>query len=311
MVYGVHVYARAKVVPDLELSRGKDAYRAARVLGDRSIEFLAAGGVALGLPRAGRGRRRRSGGSIVRRPSRPRPRREPCPPARVVAWHGPSRGGRLDRDARAPRAGGDHGDGPRASARCEALARLALDAPVASRSAAAERRTTSSSSSPSGPRRSEGARRSCPGMRPWGAQAHAALATVALARGDIAARLAARRVARPCSATRPGSRGCQPGDRHSGRADPCWPAPPEVQASLRSSSSWRCPDRAAARPTRALASGGHGPLGRELVALAGPMGAPLPGEAAPELRARTTGAVCASIRPGTIRPSRRAPSNGR
>ena len=33
MLYGVQVYARAKVVPDLALSRGEQAYRAARVLG--------------------------------------------------------------------------------------------------------------------------------------------------------------------------------------------------------------------------------------------------------------------------------------
>ncbi len=49
MLFGVHVYARAKVVPDLALSRGEDAHRAARLQGDRTIEFLAAGGVALSL----------------------------------------------------------------------------------------------------------------------------------------------------------------------------------------------------------------------------------------------------------------------
>ena len=49
MLFGVHVYARAKVVPDLALSRGEETYRAARLQGDRSIEFLAAGGVAMCL----------------------------------------------------------------------------------------------------------------------------------------------------------------------------------------------------------------------------------------------------------------------
>ena len=47
MEYGVHVYARAKVVPDLAISRGEQAYRSAKVLGDRSIEFRAAGGLAM------------------------------------------------------------------------------------------------------------------------------------------------------------------------------------------------------------------------------------------------------------------------
>ena len=49
MLFGVHVYARAKVVPDLALSRGEETYRAARLQGDRTIEFLAAGGVAMCL----------------------------------------------------------------------------------------------------------------------------------------------------------------------------------------------------------------------------------------------------------------------
>src|SRR3954447_15514212 len=46
MLFGVHVFARAKVVPDIALTRGEDAYRAARLEGDRTVEFLAAGGVA-------------------------------------------------------------------------------------------------------------------------------------------------------------------------------------------------------------------------------------------------------------------------
>src|SRR5258705_6696110 len=47
MLFGVHVYARAKVVPDLMISRGEEAHRAARLLGDQATEFSAAGGVAL------------------------------------------------------------------------------------------------------------------------------------------------------------------------------------------------------------------------------------------------------------------------
>jgi len=47
MLYGVHVYARAKVVLDLMVARGEEAYRTARILGDQAIEFLASAGVAL------------------------------------------------------------------------------------------------------------------------------------------------------------------------------------------------------------------------------------------------------------------------
>ena len=60
MLFGVHVFSRAKVVPDLALSRGEDAHRAARLQGDRAIEFLAAGGVAMRPARAGRPRRGRA-----------------------------------------------------------------------------------------------------------------------------------------------------------------------------------------------------------------------------------------------------------
>ncbi len=47
MLYGIHVYARAHGYPDLALERGQQAYEAGRALGDRSLEFLAAGGMAL------------------------------------------------------------------------------------------------------------------------------------------------------------------------------------------------------------------------------------------------------------------------
>jgi DNA-binding CsgD family transcriptional regulator len=47
MLYGAHVFARAKVIPDLALSRAEDAYRHARMVGDRPLEFLAAGGAAM------------------------------------------------------------------------------------------------------------------------------------------------------------------------------------------------------------------------------------------------------------------------
>jgi tetratricopeptide (TPR) repeat protein/DNA-binding CsgD family transcriptional regulator len=49
MLYGVHVFARAKVIPDLALSRGEDAYRAATEVGDPALAFLSAGGTAMAL----------------------------------------------------------------------------------------------------------------------------------------------------------------------------------------------------------------------------------------------------------------------
>ena len=47
MLYAVHLYARAFGFPDLALERGRDAHRGAGRIGDRAVEFLAAGGTAL------------------------------------------------------------------------------------------------------------------------------------------------------------------------------------------------------------------------------------------------------------------------
>ena len=47
MLYGVHVFSRAKLVPDLAILRGEDAHRQAKVIGDRGLEFVSAGGTAM------------------------------------------------------------------------------------------------------------------------------------------------------------------------------------------------------------------------------------------------------------------------
>lgn len=47
MLYSIHVFARAHVYPDLALERGRDAFEAARTVGDRKLEFLSAGGVGM------------------------------------------------------------------------------------------------------------------------------------------------------------------------------------------------------------------------------------------------------------------------
>ena len=100
MLFGVHVYARAKVVPDLALSRGEETYRAARLQGDRTIEFLAAGGVAMCLLELGDLDRRRT----MDRPRRGRGVRGPDavarPPARDLARHRASQRRRRGGDAR-------------------------------------------------------------------------------------------------------------------------------------------------------------------------------------------------------------------
>jgi hypothetical protein len=47
MLYSIHTYARLNIQPDLALLRGQEAFEAARALGDRWLEALAAGGMCL------------------------------------------------------------------------------------------------------------------------------------------------------------------------------------------------------------------------------------------------------------------------
>jgi len=182
LLYGVHLYARAKVVPDLMVVRGIEAHRMAKVQGDRSVELLAAGGVALALLELGdaAGADEWLGRAAAAVAASPTPLRA----RQLETWRGLLRGAQGDSAEmrehleRAVKMATDNG---RPAARCEALARLALSAAtlgatkddaelfdLAERSAneAMQLITT------------------LPGHPPWGAQATAALATVALARGD-------------------------------------------------------------------------------------------------------------------------------
>jgi class 3 adenylate cyclase/tetratricopeptide (TPR) repeat protein len=47
MLYGIHTYARLNMQPGLALERGREAFEAARALGDRWLEALSAGGMAM------------------------------------------------------------------------------------------------------------------------------------------------------------------------------------------------------------------------------------------------------------------------
>ncbi len=47
MLYSIHTYARLNIQPDLALERGREAFEAARGLGDRWLEALSAGGMSL------------------------------------------------------------------------------------------------------------------------------------------------------------------------------------------------------------------------------------------------------------------------
>ncbi len=216
MLFGVHVYARAKVVPDLALSRGEDAHRAAKIQGERSIEFLAAGGVAMTLLDLG---------DV-----------EAAEPRLALE------AGRLV--GRSAVAGGDAPD--------PALVELVE---LVERSAAQVKDLLPF----------------LPGHAPWGAQVDAALATVALARGDI-----------PAAALAGGAavQALQAGLHEDTSLEIVIPAaralfagaPPDVQDFVRGYLQMTLSKIAQGTADEAIRVRWlKGPVGRELVELAGPM----------------------------------------
>jgi DNA-binding CsgD family transcriptional regulator/tetratricopeptide (TPR) repeat protein len=183
MLYGVNVFARAKGIPDLAISRGELAYERSRELGDRSLEFLSAGGTALALLDVGDvdGAMRwldRAAATALESPT-------PLRARRLETWRGLAHASAGDAERmlhHLGRAVDLAAEGGQAAARCEALAQLAL----ASARLGAERGDDELLD------RAEQAARSVkdlvpdlPGHPPWDAQADAALARVSMARGRV------------------------------------------------------------------------------------------------------------------------------
>jgi DNA-binding NarL/FixJ family response regulator len=270
MLYGVQVYSLAKVVPDLALARGEDAYRSARVAGDRSIEFLAAGGMALGhvdlgeLDEAERWLDRASAAAS----SAPTPVRA----RQLEMWRGIVSAAAGDADGmrthleRAAQMATDQG---RSAARCEALARLALEA---SRLGA---ESGDAALLHSAERAAIEAKDMLPlltGHPPWGAQADAAIARVALASADMD---------RAVGAAMSALQGLEDALHEDMNLDVLLPAaaailaggPPEAQTKIR---DW-VQSQLAGVAQRTLDEDVRvrwlrGPVGRELARLAGPIG---------------------------------------
>jgi DNA-binding CsgD family transcriptional regulator len=191
MLYGVQVFARAKGVPDLALSRGEEAHRLARLLGDRSLEFATAVGLgvtSLELGDLGRAERwidcAAETASVAPTPLRARQLETARGLSRAAAGDAV---GMRDHLERAVLLATEQG---RPAARCEALATLAGVAAAVGADptddellALAERSAHDAKDLVS----------VLPGHPPWGAQADSALAQVALARGDEDAALRAAR----------------------------------------------------------------------------------------------------------------------
>ncbi len=182
MAYGVHVFSRAKVIPDLAIARGEEAFWAAKSLGDRSLEFLAAGGTAMAYLDIGASddAERWLGHAAAAAAASPTPLRA----RRLEFWRALAHARRGDVDRmrehfdRALRLAQEQG---RPAARCEILARRALEAArlgaLLGDEGLLELAETSAAE----------AKDLVPSFvahQPWGAYADAAMADVLLARGD-------------------------------------------------------------------------------------------------------------------------------
>jgi DNA-binding CsgD family transcriptional regulator len=181
MLFGVHVFARAKVIPDLAISRGEQACHRAREIGDRSLEFAAAGGTAmayldLGEVASAKPWIERAAAIASEHPT-------PLRARRVESWRGMldaavgNAAGMRTHLEQAVRLAAESG---LPAARCEALARLALEA---SRLGAVDGDDGLLDTAERAANEAAELATAMPGHPPWGAQADAALARVTLARG--------------------------------------------------------------------------------------------------------------------------------
>ena len=182
MLYGVHVFARAKVIPDLALSRGAEAYERAGTIGDRQLEFLAASGTASSFLELGDLDEAttwldRAATVAAESPTPSRARQ-------LERWRGSLHAARGDAEGMREhfeRAVQMATQQALPAARCEVLAALAL----ASATLGSERKDEELLAM--GERAASEAKELLgllPGHAPWGAKADAALATIALARNQ-------------------------------------------------------------------------------------------------------------------------------
>ncbi len=284
MLFGVHVYSRAKVVPDSALSRGEEAHRAAKLQGDRSTEFLAAGGVAMTLLELGdmEGAERWVGLAAAAASSAPSRTRS----GQLEIWRGMVRAGTGDAEGmrrHLERAVAFATESGRASTRCEALARLAIEGArlVAAAATGGEPDPALVELVERSAMQVKGLLPLLPGHAPWGAQADAALATIELVRGDVESAALAGGAA---------LQALQAGLHEDVSLEIVIPAaravfaggPPEMQGFVRGflqQTLARIAQGTADEKIRVRWL--TGPVGRELVDLAGPMEAPAAAAAEP------------------------------
>ena len=181
MLFGVHVFARAKLIPDLAISRGEQACNHAREMGDRSLEFAAAGGTAMAYLDLGEVAPaepwiERAAAIASEHPTPLRARRLETWRGIVAAAARDATGMRTHLE-RAVQLAGESG---LPAARCEALARLALEA---SRSGAEDGDEELLKAAERAAGEAAELAAIMPGHPPWAPQADAARARIALTRG--------------------------------------------------------------------------------------------------------------------------------
>jgi DNA-binding CsgD family transcriptional regulator len=193
MLYGVHVFARSKLIPDLAVQRGEEAYQRARALGDNTLEFLAAVGTThayLDLNDADTASQwlARASAAAATAPTPHRARQLGIAGALLAADRGDVEGMRSGLTEAARTAAAQR----RPAAQCEAVALLALHTARAGASSGDETMLATAESA------AAETRRLCAelaGHPLWAAQAAAASAEVALARGNSALALEMGRLA--------------------------------------------------------------------------------------------------------------------
>lgn len=193
MLYGVHVFSRAKVVPDLALLRGEEAHRKARTIGDKSLEFLAAGGTAMAC--LDLGDVEGAGAWLDKAATTAAESPTPFRARQLEIWRGLSASAGDDAEgmrAHLERAVQLATEAGRTAARCEALALLAVEA---ARLGAERKDEELLSLAEKAAAEAKSMVELLAGHPPWGAQADAALARVAMARGETEQAVTAARSA--------------------------------------------------------------------------------------------------------------------
>ena len=183
MLYSIHVYARSHGPADLELSRGIETYEAARAIGLASLELLAAGGVALAY--AGLGDIAEADTWLDRAGTAALASTETLPERQLETWRGLVRSAAHDPAGmarhfeRALSLASEHGS---PAGRCELLALLATGAARHGADLGDEALLARAEEWAGETIRMAGALP--PSDAPWLGQGEAALAQIALARGD-------------------------------------------------------------------------------------------------------------------------------